>query len=456
MSRHTLWLQSEINTWVHDGVIDDKTAQTITARYPDTPEKSWGLFLLTAVGAIIFGLGVILFFAYNWADLSKFAKLALILLSLIVAHATALIIRIRQPINRNLIEGFHVIGTMMFGAGIWLIAQIYNIDEHYPNAFLIWGLGALVLAWAIPSVLQGLIASILLLVWGTSEVVDFDNVHITSVALIALGIIPLAWVQRSRVLLLVALLFSLGLLLFNIGIYMNSTIVFYLLGSLSMLLIATAYVIVLSTFPGSADVVRGAGVAVYGVCIFIMTFLSPDYFNSIVLLSQSDNMTLIAVAIQWGFLLAAVLAWSVLFFKGIRPNNSIDIPWSKSAQHFLILVSAIVLALQALGVFDSYIRLITLIYNAILAIHCVLLIIRGTDNLAWRQVTIGCITLAVLVYVRFNDLFDSLLLRSLVFLLIGAMLFLIGHLYAKRKTQRQTHGQSQRQISKKTQGQAHA
>lgn len=395
--------------------------------------------MLTAVGAMIFGLGVILFFAYNWADLPKFAKLALIFLALLVAHAVALIIRLRQSQNRNLIEGFHVIGTMMFGAGIWLIAQIYNIDEHYPNAFLIWGLGALVLAWAIPSIIQGLIASLLLTVWGTSELVDFGNVHMASVGLVALGVLPLAWVQRSRTLLLVALVTSLGLLLLNTGLYINSTYIFYIVGSLSMLLIAAAYLAVHSAFPGSADVVRSVGVVVYGLCLFAMTFFSDNIYTEFMLPIQSDDITSLAAAIHWGFVLAALLVWCVLFFKGIKHDNKVDIPLTKSAQHFLILMSAVVLALQAFGAFNAHIQPLTLIYNAILAAHCVLLIIRGTDNLAWRQVTVGCITLAVLVYVRFNDLFDSLLLRSLVFLLIGAMLFLIGHLYAKRKIQRQAH-----------------
>jgi hypothetical protein len=46
--------------------------------------------------------------------------------------------------------------------------------------------------------------------------------------------------------------------------------------------------------------------------------------------------------------------------------------------------------------------------------------------------------LAALVVARFLDLFDSLLMRSLVFLVLGAGLFYIGHLYAKQK-QEQRH-----------------
>ncbi len=82
---------------------------------------------------------------------------------------------------------------------------------------------------------------------------------------------------------------------------------------------------------------------------------------------------------------------------------------------------------------------LALAYNILLAAHCVLLIIRGTDNLRWQQVTIDCVVLAILVYVRFNDLFHSLLMRSLVFVLLGAALFFIGHLYAQQKSRSQKH-----------------
>ena len=51
------------------------------------------------------------------------------------------------------------LGTMFFGAGIWLIAQVYHIDEHYPNGFLLWGLGALAMAWALRSIPQAIVAA---------------------------------------------------------------------------------------------------------------------------------------------------------------------------------------------------------------------------------------------------------------------------------------------------------
>ena len=54
---------------------------------------------------------------------------------------------------------------MFYGAGIWLVAQVYHIDEHYPNGFLFWALGALVLAWALESIPQALLATVLFTIW---------------------------------------------------------------------------------------------------------------------------------------------------------------------------------------------------------------------------------------------------------------------------------------------------
>jgi len=166
MTKHLQWLDAELRSWQSDGLIDPNTAVAIRERYPATSEKSWGHYLLSAIGMIVFGLGIILFFAYNWADLSKTIKLAIVFTFLLISHGAAVLLGARRGSNDNLVQGLHVLGTMVFGAGIFLIAQIYHMNEHYPKAFMIWGLGALLLAWALPSVIQGLMAVVLISVWG--------------------------------------------------------------------------------------------------------------------------------------------------------------------------------------------------------------------------------------------------------------------------------------------------
>ena len=87
MSRHIRWLLEELTTWERSGVVNAATAEKIRGRYPD-PGKPlpWGAIIFSSIGAVIFGLGVILFFAYNWAGMPRFAKLGVIFVALGLAH----------------------------------------------------------------------------------------------------------------------------------------------------------------------------------------------------------------------------------------------------------------------------------------------------------------------------------------------------------------------------------
>jgi hypothetical protein len=94
--------------------------------------------------------------------------------------------------------------------GIWLVAQFYHIDEHFPNGFLLLGLGALAMVWAMPSIAQGLLAVTVLCIWGCSEGWGFDVAsHWAPVLVLAAGGV-LAWRMRSLVLLAATLVAERG------------------------------------------------------------------------------------------------------------------------------------------------------------------------------------------------------------------------------------------------------
>ena len=89
MSKHNRWLQEQIGAWLDEDLIERTLAETLRARYPvGHPEIPWSRIILSSVGAVVFSLGIILFFAYNWADMHKFAKLALVLAAVPAAHGT--------------------------------------------------------------------------------------------------------------------------------------------------------------------------------------------------------------------------------------------------------------------------------------------------------------------------------------------------------------------------------
>ena len=103
MSKRTRWLRDQIGTWLDEGLIDAGQAETLRARYPvsdqDTP---WSRIIVSSVGAIVFGLGIILFFAYNWADMHKVTKLALVFGAVLAAHGTGFYLSASADAKRSL------------------------------------------------------------------------------------------------------------------------------------------------------------------------------------------------------------------------------------------------------------------------------------------------------------------------------------------------------------------
>src|SRR5690606_32493323 len=70
-----------------------------------------------------------------------------------------------------------LLGVILFGANIMLIAQTYHIDEHYPNGILFWALGGLATAYVFNSQ-PALIATLVLgMLWTGSESFGFERVH---------------------------------------------------------------------------------------------------------------------------------------------------------------------------------------------------------------------------------------------------------------------------------------
>ena len=163
------WLSSQLPVWIEKGIIGQEHAGRILQERPSYQEKHNLLTrILISISALLFGLGVISFFAYNWADMPKWLKLATIFISFIAAHITGIKLG-SNPKQKNFSEFFHLMGTFFFGAAIILIAQIYHIDEHAPNGILLWSLGALMMMYILNSTPQMILYGVLTVIWQSME-----------------------------------------------------------------------------------------------------------------------------------------------------------------------------------------------------------------------------------------------------------------------------------------------
>ena len=101
----------------------------------------------------------------------------------------------------------------------------------------------------------------------------------------------------------------------------------------------------------------------------------------------------------------------------------------------LLAVALVLVAGTATGVLTFGGWALSIPFNLIFLGHAVLFVLQGLKSANIKLVSLACLIFAGLVLARYLDLFESLLMRSLVFLLLGAGLFLVGNFYTRRKRQ---------------------
>jgi uncharacterized membrane protein len=437
MQKHTRWLLAEIDRWVAEGIVTQEQAGRLRSRYtPTEAGPPWGLIVFAAAGAIVIGLGVILLFAYNWDAIPKFGKLALIFGAVIAAHAGAVRLLAGDGWKPKLGEAIAALGTMLYGAGIWLVAQVYHIDEHFPNGFLFWALGALAMAWAIRSTLNGLIAVVLFVFWGSFELFEFHSPQLSAVLLLAAGVLPLAWKNRSALLLAATVLAIQFLIVASVGSWGGAGNAIAASIALAVLLVGSGRILAARQvdFAGAAGVLLFLGFAAFVVCAFVLTF--DDAAEGLLELgSRPGPGTLTASLVMWSLVAGAVAAWAWLANAALL-QKEIEI----NREEWLLPVMLIqCVTFAALGARD-WALLVSWSFNLVLLGIAAMWMWRGCRESQLKSTVVGSVLLAAVVLARYFDLFDNFASRGFAFIILGG-LFIAEAMYY-RKIKRESEGGS--------------
>jgi uncharacterized membrane protein len=136
-------LNKRLDRWINAGVVDANTAERIRA-FEESERSSeglrWPVLLALGLGGVLLCAGVLLFVAAHWDELSPAWRFTLVLLLVGLFPIVGAFTTERFP---ALGATFYAIGTICVGAGIFLTAQIFNLQEHWPSGILLWAVGAL-------------------------------------------------------------------------------------------------------------------------------------------------------------------------------------------------------------------------------------------------------------------------------------------------------------------------
>jgi hypothetical protein len=177
--KNRAWLSEEIKIWKGNGIISDDHAARIWDLYVNVQESaerrhSLARFTLLCLATLMMGLAVLLMIAYNWEAIGRPVKLAIIFGAVLGAYGAAFWLRyLRQA--RLISELFFFLGCLCYGAAIWLIAQIFNINSHYPDGVWYWALGVLPFVLCLDTLLFHCLYAGLLATWVGCETLGFSH-----------------------------------------------------------------------------------------------------------------------------------------------------------------------------------------------------------------------------------------------------------------------------------------
>src|SRR5664280_2568469 len=135
--------ESLLTRWRTAGILDGATARHIRAWESEHKRPAglrWQVIVVLILGAILLACGVALFVSAHWDKLGPAARYAIVIAMVAVFHLAA---GIARKGFQGLSTALHAVGTLSTGAAIALVGQIFNIQEHWPAAILLWALAAL-------------------------------------------------------------------------------------------------------------------------------------------------------------------------------------------------------------------------------------------------------------------------------------------------------------------------
>ncbi len=380
-------LQQEIESWETEGLLTSTQKEKILARYQvlqEIEERAGPKKVITTLsilGAVLAGIGVILFMASNWGAIPRWGKLGLIFIPMLASYGMGFYIRYEKRNYPKVGASLILLGTFLYGAGIFLIAQIYHISAHYPNGPLLWGLGIIPLAYLLRFQSIAFLSILIFLIWLGMEasfyLPEFDEGRFP-----AGGIFPI--------------------------------LILYLMAGISLWAVGLAHRRLASWKALFSPYLSLGAFLVFGLGFSLTFMIHGEHFGA-----KSLSMFYLGL----GILLA--LSFLVFFLGRDREKGTQLEGIFLGVLAFLVFYLAV---LNPVGIAGF-----RLTANVIFALAVLVIILLGYVRRYPVYINLGLIFFALDVMARYFDFFWELLPRSLFFIIGGLMLLMGGVLLERNR-----------------------
>ncbi|GMW00939.1 MAG: hypothetical protein AMXMBFR84_20760 [Candidatus Hydrogenedentota bacterium] len=155
------WLYGELPTLVAGGIVSQESADRIQEHYGPVEESfsrtNVAMVIISALCALLIGLGLILILAHNWDMYPRWVKTVMSLLPMVTGQALCLFAVYRFKDSRAWGEGAGTWLGLSIGSSIALISQTYHIEGSFHQFLLTWVLLGLPILYSMNAILPGIL-----------------------------------------------------------------------------------------------------------------------------------------------------------------------------------------------------------------------------------------------------------------------------------------------------------
>lgn len=192
-------LRKESQQWQTEGLISSEQYEELSQRYGfnqlDSAASDRFISILIGLGCILLGLGAIAFVAANWQDWSRNFRVILLLTLFLTVNISGFYLwrqPTRNPGQKRLGHGLLLFGSLILGANMALMSQLFHQSGPIYELFLYWSLGVLPMAFALRLTSLGVFAQILLGISYFSELTDYGRIEEFGFSQILINHLPIA------------------------------------------------------------------------------------------------------------------------------------------------------------------------------------------------------------------------------------------------------------------------
>ncbi|WP_432666580.1 DUF2157 domain-containing protein [Wukongibacter baidiensis] len=222
------FLLNELRGHKDRGVITESQLNDIMTSYEEDSGINF-IKILVTIGAVLIGLGILSFIASNWAYMGKFLKIAIIIATLGTSIFTSFKLEINYPKTS---KALLYLSALIYGAGIFLMGQIFNFGGEFTQSFLLWTIGVLSVGLILKEKMLFIFSHILALIYINGSF--NQNIMIYAILLVSIFYIGNKYFNFSKLITFLNTAVALNSILYFLnyfdieGIYI--AIVFFLIG----------------------------------------------------------------------------------------------------------------------------------------------------------------------------------------------------------------------------------